>query len=487
MQTLLIYCLFLFSFAPSEGFTAIARRYSDRYSFCVFCKQQRQNQDSSVYSSGLQELIEHLNNDISDPVVDDFTRALALDDAVLDEEARKANFWMGGSFKIQKVQIKNVFETHMELKATVNVKGKIQIRDKIKVPFPSPIRDETDLKRVLINMAYDKNKIQQTANIARLRFGENFSMPSNFRWNDVPHEKWVRSYLYTAASNAFSKAITDPTIATKSKLQIKVNFPEVNPAFDTYRLGTILEMVRDIALSQAYEGKNVRICVQQPLGEGIFVGLPLALASMRKVMERMDWGKQMNQQLNEKDAFLKKQTDEGKHKDAAAAATVDIPSTFPMKDTQIRFGAIAADEVADDDDCFIVVAPQNVVGACIIEYLEEMIKKVDGRPLVLINPILADRPSSNNVMQVRGRAERRAFEDSFQDIYVMKLLYPSSGGYMFPIRGLVVKQDYQSPYLLYSKNEVGENKDEVYEILAAFPPHPQPDPSKISNVFTQRA
>ena len=89
-------------------------------------------------------------------------------------------------------------------------------------------------------------------------------------------------------------------------------------------------------------------------------------------------------------------------------------------------------------------------------------------------------------MQIRGRAERRAFEDSFQDIYVMKLLYPSSGGYMFPIRGLIVKQDYQSPYVLYSKNEVGVDKDEVYEIVGAFPPHPQPDPAKISDVFTQR-
>jgi hypothetical protein len=34
----------------------------------------------------------------------------------------------------------------------------------------------------------------------------------------------------------------------------------------------------------AEEGKRVRICVQQPLGEGIFVGLPLSLASMRPVL-----------------------------------------------------------------------------------------------------------------------------------------------------------------------------------------------------------
>jgi len=52
-----------------------------------------------------------------------------------------------------------------------------------------------------------------------------------------------------------------------------------------------------------------------------------------------------------------------------------------------------------------------------MEPLEAMVKQAKGRPLVLVNPLLADRPSSNNVMQIRGRAERRAFADSFQDIY----------------------------------------------------------------------
>ena len=66
---------------------------------------------------------------------------------------------------------------------------------------------------------------------------------------------------------------------------------------------------------------------------------------------------------------------------------------------------------------FIIIAPQNVVGASIIEPLEEMVAAAAGRPLLLVTPLLADRPSSNNVMQIRGRAERRAFADSFLDIY----------------------------------------------------------------------
>jgi len=31
-----------------------------------------------------------------------------------------------------------------------------------------------------------------------------------------------------------------------------------------------------------------------------------------------------------------------------------------------------------------------------------MVKKAAGRPLVLVNPLLADRPSGNNLMQVHN-------------------------------------------------------------------------------------
>ena len=151
----------------------------------------------------------------------------------------------------------------------------------------------------------------------------------------------------------YGKAISDPTIQDKSRLQIKVNFPEVNPAFDTYRLGTMLELVRDIALAQAYDGKRVRICVQQPLGEGIFVGLPLALASMRKVMEKMDWGARVNAQLNEKDEKerdLRSKTELKfnsdiieKPQEVKKVQNSGVTST--EADTFIRFGAIGADQV----------------------------------------------------------------------------------------------------------------------------------------------
>ncbi len=79
----------------------------------------------------------------------------------------------------------------------------------------------------------------------------------------------MRAYINDIVKIAVLDAVNDKgsdasRIPDKSRMQIKVNIPEVNPAFDTYRIGTLLEMVRHAALALAVEeGKRVRICVQQ--------------------------------------------------------------------------------------------------------------------------------------------------------------------------------------------------------------------------------
>ena len=45
-----------------------------------------------------------------------------------------------------------------------------------------------------------------------------------------------------------------------------------------------------------------------------------------------------------------------------------------------------------------------VIGGMIVDKLEEMVLAAKGRPVILVNPNLMDRPSSNNMMQIRGRA-----------------------------------------------------------------------------------
>ena len=114
-----------------------------------------------------------------------------------------------------------------------------------------------------------------------------------------------------------------------------------------------------------------------------------------------------------------------------------------------------------------------MVGAEVTGLLEALVLSARGRPVLLLNPSLGDRPSSNNVMQIRGRAERRAVMDSFRDIFVLRLLYPSSGGYMYPIRGLVVKQGFHAPYVAYSKQTDPAGR-ELYAPSGPSPRSPSP-------------
>ena len=39
---------------------------------------------------------------------------------------------------------------------------------------------------------------------------------------------------------------------------------------DVYRIGTLLEMVREMAYQLAVDGKLVKVCVQQSMGQGVF-------------------------------------------------------------------------------------------------------------------------------------------------------------------------------------------------------------------------
>ena len=119
-----------------------------------------------------------------------------------------------------------------------------------------------------------------------------------------------------------------------------------------------------------------------------------------------------------------------------------------------------------------------------IKLLDEMCTKAEsqGTTVILLNPNLGDRPSGNDKMQIRGRAERRAIQDSFVDIYQLRLLYPSSGGYMYPIAGLVSKKNYRAPFVAYKivKDNRGQ---ESYEVIGFFPPQDPPSRSELSDLF----
>ncbi|XP_039165059.1 adenylate kinase 5, chloroplastic-like [Eucalyptus grandis] len=121
------------------------------------------------------------------------------------------------------------------------------------------------------------------------------------------------------------------------------------------------------------------------MGEGALAGMPLQLAGSCKILEFMDWG------------------------DHGALGTF------------VKIGSIGAKEVDEQDDIFILVAPQNAVGNCIIDDLRGVTESAGMRPVILINPRL----------KTMGRNKRLEYAASFENCYFFRLLYYA--GTQYPI------------------------------------------------------
>ncbi|XP_038984088.1 probable adenylate kinase 5, chloroplastic [Phoenix dactylifera] len=257
------------------------------------------------------------------------------------------------------------------------------------------------------------------------------------RLNNIPHSKEIREYFYYDVLQATQKAIEEK----EADSQVEINIPELNPEMDVYRIGTLMELVRTLALSFADDGKRVKVCIQGSMGEGALAGMPLQLAGSRKILEFMDWG------------------DHG------------------AKGTFINIGSIGPREVDEQDDIFILVAPQNAVGNCIIDDLRAMTDAAGNRPVILVNPRLKDLPGSSGIMQTMGRDKRLEYAASFENCYSFRLLYYA--GTQYPIMG-ALRMTYPHRYELYKRVDEPSGK-EKYVIIATFPEKPTGD--EINDAF----
>ncbi|THU71688.1 hypothetical protein C4D60_Mb04t04130 [Musa balbisiana] len=248
------------------------------------------------------------------------------------------------------------------------------------------------------------------------------------RLNNIPHSKEIRKYFYDDVLQATQNAIEDKIL----RLKVEINIPELNPETDVYRIGTLLELVRTLALSFADDGKRVKVCVQGSMGEGALSGMPLQLAGSRKIMEFMDWGE------------------------------------YGALGTFINIGSIGAREVEEQDDLFILMAPQNAVGNCIIDDMKAMTDAAGNRPVILVNPRLKDMPASSGIMQTMGREKRLEYAASFENCYFFRLLYYA--GTQYPIMG-ALRMSYPHGYELYKRIDESYGK-EKYKLIATFPKKP---------------
>jgi len=272
--------------------------------------------------------------------------------------------------------------------------------------------------------------------------GEKVQVPSALtepiptKLNRVPHPRELRQHFYKLSVKAVKGAVD----AGESRMTLQMTIPELNPEMDVYRIGTLLEMVREVAAALAQDGVRVKICVQQALGQGVFTGMPLALSGVRRILEMMDWGE-----------------------------------AGPF----VGLGQVGADQVDDETAVFILIAPQNVVNGAVIYELQEMVDAAEakGKQILLVNPILKDVPSSGGMMGVRGRAERLSFTGSFVTAGHFRLLYKA--GTFYPIVG-ALRYVYGGPWEIYKRVDI-TRREEQYQLIGSY--DEEPDPVVITKCF----
>lgn len=270
-------------------------------------------------------------------------------------------------------------------------------------------------------------------------------LEENMYLNQVPHNRFVRQYFYDLAANATLEAVQACSDGKISNLMKVVSlFPEMNPSMDSYRIGTLLELTRDVALTLAEQNLRVRVCVQQSMGVGIFTGTPKQLSGAAILLQKMDW-KSGEGEINE-----------------------------GILGDYINFGQIGSEHVInaqtdrrgnqiEQDDIFILLCPQSMVGVetSIIGALEDMVKAAGDRPVILINPDLTDKVSSQGQQNIRGRQERIDFANSFKTVYHFQCTYVTGTSY-FPILGALNKPGYDETWISYQRRDRANNDGEIY-------------------------
>lgn len=246
------------------------------------------------------------------------------------------------------------------------------------------------------------------------------SLPT--RLSGTPMSREARRWFYEDAAESVD-ALLQRKLTRRASVRLTV--PETNPEQDTFRVGTLLELVRAIAVKRAKRrGERVRVVVQPPLGEGFFKGMPLSLSGVSSLLSRMDWG------------------DEGEAEEGEDAG--GAPPTSARISTGILCGGTAEDGSGDNSAALgsppcgllVVVSPQNIVGGSVMPDLlaATAAAEASGASVVLVNPILRDVQSSGGVMGVRGRDERLAAAASFVPAYHFRPLFVNPT-MPFPIRG----------------------------------------------------
>lgn len=199
-----------------------------------------------------------------------------------------------------------------------------------------------------------------------------------------------RQVYLSAAARAtaeYISALPHSNTTSSPVAQITLSLPQLNPELDIYDRRFLLQLAWAIVAVTAVScNLRTRVLVQ---GSGAFGGIPLSVAGLRRTFD----------------------------------ADVQVSRDAWPQDS-VQTGTLEnEDDLVDDDQIIICLSPTNAVSVPAIQSLMEMARRANGRPVILLNPRLADVPSHSGVMQVSGRADRIRFLESITDIFYLRLLF----------------------------------------------------------------
>eukprot|EP00566_Odontella_aurita_P010205 CAMPEP_0113551534 /NCGR_PEP_ID=MMETSP0015_2-20120614/14576_1 /TAXON_ID=2838 /ORGANISM="Odontella" /LENGTH=430 /DNA_ID=CAMNT_0000452433 /DNA_START=347 /DNA_END=1639 /DNA_ORIENTATION=- /assembly_acc=CAM_ASM_000160 len=397
----------------------------------------------------------------------------------IGEEKAKKNAFSGGSFRIEGAKIVGLDATGIDLDVIVKARSDreakikrtgmkldvdpIKAMSRVHKTLPMIPREYLgtnpvdDFVRRMNRLCLIVNRPAVTGKLIQLAIqigGDGVGkVHDNLYLNQVPHNRFVRQYFYDMASDAALDAVIQCSEGKISnRMKMTVMFPEMNPSMDSYRIGTLLELTRDVGIKLAEQNLRVRICVQSSMGVGIFTGVPKQLSGVATLLQRMDW-----------------QSGEGEENEG-------------MIGNYINFGAIGKEHVAnvgqdkkgkrvEQDDVFILICPQSMVGveSSIMGPLSEMVDAAGDRPVILINPDLSDKQSSQGQQGVRGRQDRMDFADSFKPIFHFSNTYVSGTSY-FPILGSLCKMNPSALWVAHQRRDLVQGGEVYVPVLSTEEP-----------------
>lgn len=399
----------------------------------------------------------------------------------IGKEMKRKNAFSGGSFIVESAKLVDITRENLTIDVTLHERGKDKSLRRVAINLDSDLHPSAsprqynavsekaprssdnavdDVIRRLIRLCNIVKQPEVTGKLVQvgIQIGGKGTgrIEENLYLNNVPHNRLVRKYFYNMACKATLDAVTSCSEGKVSnRMQITCLFPELNTGMDAYRVGTLLEMARALTMTLAEENLRVRVCVQGSMGVGIFTAIPKQLSGVASLLQRMDW-----------------QSGEGEENEGMVGTYVNFGGVG--KEHVVNAGVDRRGNKIEQDDVFIIICPQSMVGQDTSIYgpLSEMVAAAGDRPVILLNPDLTDKISSNGQQSVRGRSERLAFQNSFESIYHFQCTYVSGTSY-FPIFGALGKFGPTEPWIAYHRRDRVNNGGEIYIPVVAGEDRPE--------------